>query len=153
VETACSVRKLCIVTSERDSELHCSAELLNTMRLPEVLRDAFCQKRGIRAYPKRDTAARKWDTAEITEVLEDNSKKRAARIPFPLCSTTSFSLLLNPSRWRCVVENCRTLSKSVDTVVICRRMSYHSRTVPTDTIAVSNGLGSRSRLIVGEVFS
>ena len=49
----------------------------------------------------------------MTEVLEDNPEKPVARIPFPLCSTTSFSLLLTRVCGAVLsksVENCRTLS-------------------------------------------
>jgi len=49
----------------------------------------------------------------MTKVLEDNARKRVARIPFPLCSTTSFSLLLirdNGAVLSKIVEGCRRVS-------------------------------------------
>jgi len=49
----------------------------------------------------------------MTEVLEDNAKKRVVRIPFPLCSTTGFSL---PGQ----VDAGATLPKIVER---CRRVS------------------------------
>ena len=49
----------------------------------------------------------------MTEALEDSAKKRVARIPFPLCSTTSFSLLLTRDDGAVlskIVEGCRRVS-------------------------------------------
>jgi hypothetical protein len=57
----------------------------------------------------------------MTEMLEDNAKKRVARIPFPLCSTTSFWLLLTRA-------DGAVLSKSVE---CCRKSRNLSNNVET----------------------
>jgi hypothetical protein len=63
----------------------------------------------------------------MTEVLEDSAKKTRRAYPVSFMFHYQLFAAVDSIRRHSVVENCRTLSKSVDTVAICRRMSYHSR--------------------------